>query len=89
MQKQATVTVQGVEFTVEGDYTPYTPATMYASNGDPGDPAEGGNLEDAIIRIGEQDVGHVLSAVVFNAVLEAAEEAAAEQGGPEPEEYDE
>lgn len=78
MQKQATVTVQGVEFTVEGDYTPYKRATMYASNGDPGDPAEGGDLEDAVIMIGDQDVGEVLSPAVYSAVIEAAEEKAAE-----------
>jgi len=77
MQMAVSVTVDGVQFDVEGEYTPYTPARIAA---DPDDsyPAEGGTLEDVKVRIGGQDVGRVLSNLVWNAVIEAAE---AEAGG--------
>ncbi len=34
-----------VEITIQYSISKYYPATMYRSNGDPGDPAEGGDLE--------------------------------------------
>lgn len=39
----------GVTWEVEFDASPYIPATMYRANGDPGDPAEGGEVE--LIRV--------------------------------------
>jgi hypothetical protein len=73
MRSSVTVTVSGVEFEVEGEYTTPTPAHIAA---DPDDsyPADGG-LDDATIKIGGQEVGEVLLAGVFNAVIEAAEQA--------------
>lgn len=40
-----TVTVLDVDLDVEFTATPYRPAVMYLSNGDPGYPAEGGEVE--------------------------------------------
>lgn len=40
-----TVEILGVDLEVEFDHTPYRPAVMYLSNGDPGYPAEGGEVE--------------------------------------------
>lgn len=36
---------------VEGNPIPYTPARMYLSNGDPGYPEEGGDVEDLTVYL--------------------------------------
>jgi len=53
---------EDIEVHVEGNCIPYTPATMYARNGDPGDPAEGGYAEDidAVIQLNGKDVKYSL-----------------------------
>jgi hypothetical protein len=79
------VTYAGIIFTVDGYYTPYKPATMYQKNGDPGDPAEGGTFEDYRIFIEENDVTDLLSDDIVQYIMELADEAADDEGEPEPE----
>lgn len=52
----ATITVgddEDVEVSVEADFTPGHPGTMYARNGDPGDPPEGAEVEITSITDGD------------------------------------
>jgi hypothetical protein len=40
------IVLNGHTLNAVGDATPYSPAVMYLRNGDPGYPAEGGEIED-------------------------------------------
>ena len=51
MKATREISVEDVTFTVEFNYSPYVPATMYRANGDPGDPAEGGEVEILTITL--------------------------------------
>lgn len=62
------------ELTAIACVNPYRPATMYAKNGDPGDPEEGGDIEDLVIMLGEYDV----TGIVSQAVIDEAEESIAD-----------
>ena len=46
-----TVNFRGLELDIEFDATPYTPARMYLSNGDPGYPEEGGEFDITCVSI--------------------------------------
>jgi hypothetical protein len=70
------VCIRGIDFEVNGDYAAYYPATMYKSNGDPGDPAEGGCFEDYTITIEGVDVTDVLDSKIIEEIMEEAEIAA-------------
>lgn len=74
-----TINFKDIEFELEGSYTPYRPATMYNRFGDPGDPAEGGNFDLEVVKIGEADVAEVLSKDTLDALTNSAEEQCAEQ----------
>ena len=68
------------EYRVQGFRTKYYPATMYLANGDPGDPAEGGDLEDCQVWEGERklpdDETDALmdDDIFYDAIQEAIEE---------------
>ena len=66
------VTVKGVELTVTGEYTPYTPGRV---NADPYDcyPSEGGTFEVESVDCGGQDITDLV-----DYRMEEIEEAAAE-----------
>lgn len=49
------------EVELEGYISKYHPATMYKNNGDPGDPAEGGELEDFAIYLDGKDITETVS----------------------------
>lgn len=68
MNSSATVTVREVE--VEFDYyaTPYVPARMYLSNGDPGYPEEGGDFEIEAVRVSGVDITELLDNKVFEEI---------------------
>ena len=46
---------------LEGYVSKYHPATMYKNNGDPGDPEEGGELEDFSVWLDGKDITETLS----------------------------
>ena len=50
-----------VEVILDGTISKYHAATMYKSNGDPGDPEEGGELEDFTVTIDGIDITEHLS----------------------------
>ena len=50
-----------LEVELEGYITKYHPATMYKNNGDPGDPEEGGELEDFAVILNDKDITDTLS----------------------------
>lgn len=52
----ATVTYRNLELEIEFEATPYTPARMYLSNGDPGYPEEGGDFEIHKVSIQGVDI---------------------------------
>lgn len=56
-----TVTVLDVDLEVEFTATPYRPAVMYLSNGDPGYPAEGGEIEVTDVFLDDVSVVKLLS----------------------------
>jgi hypothetical protein len=78
MLKSVDVTYAGIDFTVIGSYATYKPATMYQKNGDPGEPAEGGNFEDYSVYLGDNDLTDLLSDDVLQYIMELADEAASE-----------
>jgi hypothetical protein len=49
------------EVELEGYVSKYHPATMYKNNGDPGEPAEGGELEDFAIYLDGKDITDTIS----------------------------
>ncbi len=62
---------ESVILTVEATITDYHPAVMYLSNGDPGYPAEGGDIEDITItgpdgKAWDNDTPTLVSKVVFD-----------------------
>lgn len=60
MENTESIVYNGIEMEVTGDYLELIPATMYTRNGDPGNPAEGGYIDDASISIGGVDVTDIL-----------------------------
>ncbi len=50
-----------IEVELDGYVTKYHPATMYKKNGDPGDPEEGGELEDFTVTLDGKDITEELS----------------------------
>lgn len=56
-----------VDLTVSFALTSYSPAVMYLANGDPGYPAEGGEIEDIEIR---NDKGTPLPEAIVNKLAE-------------------
>lgn len=83
MQRSVSITYRGIELTVEGPYTPYTPERITA---DPGDssPAEGGYFEEYTVKIGETDITDIIDA---NELTNIGDLAAAEAcDGPDPDE---
>jgi hypothetical protein len=78
MLKSVDVTYAGIDFTVIGSHETYKPATMYQKNGDPGEPAEGGNLEDYSVYLSENDLTELLSDDVLLHIMKLADEAASE-----------
>jgi len=72
---------------VTGEIAPYSPAVFYLRNGDPGYPAEGGDLEDTTIyrTINGKEVevedpdGKILDALQ-DAIYEAVEETRGDPG---------
>ncbi len=62
---------ESVILTVEATITDYLPAVWYLSNGDPGYPAEGGEIEDITItgpdgEVWDNDTPTLVSKVVFD-----------------------
>jgi hypothetical protein len=55
-----------VELRATASMSPYRPATMYAKNGDPGDPAEGGEVEDLQVWLGDIDITEIVSKKVLD-----------------------
>ena len=76
MQLSATVYFDDHEFEVDASYSPYRPATMYRTNGDPGDPEEGGEVEDMVITFCGVDVTDIVSKEIFDACEERIAEKA-------------
>ena len=74
MRLSATVYHNDHEFEVEASYSPYRPATMYARNGDPGNPEEGGEVEDMTITFCGVDVTDIVSKEIFDACEERIED---------------
>lgn len=56
-----TVEILGVDLEVEFDHTPYRPAVMYLRNGDPGYPAEGGDIDVTDVFLAGTSVIDLLS----------------------------
>jgi len=50
-----------IEVLLDGTISKYHPATMYKNNGDPGDPEEGGELEDFSVKLDGIDITDTLS----------------------------
>lgn len=61
-----------------GTISPYYPATMYRANGDPGDPAEGGEVEYDDLTCYDSDGDEVVFEPDFDALDEIATEQAEE-----------
>lgn len=59
------------EVELEGTVTKYCPARMYLSNGDPGYPEEGGELEDFAVMLNGKDITDTLSKDVIERLEEA------------------
>jgi hypothetical protein len=74
MHKSLTVGYGGFTFDVRGDYVPYRPARMYKTNGDPGEPAEGGYFELEEILLDGEDIGELLNEPALRAIEEKAGE---------------
>ena len=77
---------QGINLT--GHITKFMPAVMYLKNGDPGYPAEGGEIEDLVIK---NDLGMVIEDpdnFIFDQVEDEIYEhcADADNDGPDPDE---
>jgi hypothetical protein len=66
------VEYRGVEFSVSGEYVPYSPARAYNRNGDPGEDAEGGYFEKFDILIGENSIFDLLKEEHVEAIEELA-----------------
>ncbi|GHV78594.1 hypothetical protein AGMMS49944_03850 [Spirochaetia bacterium] len=77
MKYEGTITYEGIDFEVTGDYCPEYPARMYTRNGDPGEPGGGGELEDLDIMLGGVSLYDVLAQSAIDTITEKAEEAAA------------
>lgn len=69
-----TVTVLEVDLDVEFDATPYRPAVMYLSNGDPGYPAEGGEVEVTDVFLDGVSVVRLLSQWTMDQIQTKLEE---------------
>ena len=54
------------EVELEGYVSKYHPAVMYLSNGDPGYPEEGGELEDFSVWLDGKDITDTLSKEVYD-----------------------
>jgi len=63
----------GIEFEYEGEMAPYQPAVLRQDWGK-SEPAEGGNIEDFQVFIGELNVTEVVSEKVLSALEEKAVE---------------
>lgn len=72
--------VRGVSLHVAFDATPYVPATMYRPNGDPGEPAEGGDIEILGVEILDTEIDRP-EFVFSQDFLDLVEQAVAEQVG--------
>lgn len=70
-----TVTYAGLDFEVTGEYEPYVPGTAYRPNGDPGDPPEGGTIDDMDILHDGISVYDMLKDEAISKIREAAEAA--------------
>jgi hypothetical protein len=77
MQLTHCFTLDGVPLTVTYDGTPYVPATMYRANGDPGDPAEGGEVELLAVKIGDTEIDD-FAAILADRFLDEIEDRCAE-----------
>lgn len=52
-----------LEVKCTGTLTPYRPAVMYLKNGDPGYPAEGGDLNDFTVELFGEDITEKLDPI--------------------------
>ena len=75
MKIETTFFIGDLELIAIGDLTPYRPATMYQKNGDPGDPEEGGEIEDLQVFLGDTDITELVSKKVIDVAEEAIVEA--------------
>jgi hypothetical protein len=57
---------------VKGDYLPLIPGGRFAPNGDPGEPDEGGYVEDYTILVEGQDVTDLLDEAIRTDVVSLA-----------------
>lgn len=73
------VTYAGIDFEVTGEYEKYIPGTSYCANGDPGDPSEGGGIEDVDILHDGVSLLEMLNKEAISRIREAAEAVAANQ----------
>ncbi len=69
-----TVEILGVDLEVEFDHTPYRPAVMYLRNGDPGYPAEGGDIEVTDVFLDGVSVVQLLSQWTMDQIKAKLEE---------------
>lgn len=69
-----TVEILGVDLEVEFDHTPYRPAVMYLRNGDPGYPAEGGEIEVTDVFLNGTSVMELLSDWTMQQIQDQLEE---------------
>ena len=73
------VSVDGILFLVEGEYTPGTQDKLYCRNGDPGEPGDPAELEIESIWLGDQDITEFLTPEQTKKIQESAEIKAVEE----------
>lgn len=74
MKAETTITKDGIEFTVSGDYEKFYPGVNYNKFGDPGGPPEGGFFNECSVFLAGHDVTELLRPDVCNEIIEDAEE---------------
>jgi hypothetical protein len=75
VKKTVTVTHEGFDFEVSGDWEPPTPGTMYNRHGDPGDPSDGGYFEDSDILLNGKSIYELLAPEAIDAIMDKAKDA--------------
>jgi hypothetical protein len=56
LNSETTLNFRGIIVTIEYEYSKHIPARMYESNGDPGDPEEGGEVYISKILHADDDI---------------------------------
>jgi hypothetical protein len=67
---EMTITVGSVEMRVEFEITQYIEETMYDRFGEPGSPAEGGEIYDLLVFVNDVEVSDIISEKTFDKIDE-------------------